>query len=70
MEKIKINNDDQNSPLTVKPRWEILLSSKLTDYGVKKEFHSAIIEKVEALLPFCLIMSFGILIAIFGKKDN
>jgi len=66
----KFFNHDNDSSLTDKPRWEILLSSKLTDYGVKKEFHPAIIQKAGELIPFCLIMSFGVLAAIFSKKDK
>jgi hypothetical protein len=70
MENSKIVDFKKDSSLTDKPRWEILLSSKLTDCGVKNEFHPAIIKKTEELLPFCLIMSLGILIAIFGKKEK
>jgi len=66
----KIVDNKENSELTIKPRWEILLSSKLTDLGVKKEFHPDIIQKTEALLPFCIIMFLGILAAIFSSKEK
>jgi hypothetical protein len=70
MEIIEKNTIKENSHLSDKPHWEILLSSKLTDLGVKKEFHPSIIQKTGELMPFCLIMFFGILVAIFGKKDK
>ena len=70
MENTEIVQVKEESSLTIKPKWEILVSSKLVDYGVKEELHGPIIKHVEGLLPFSLIMTCGILMAIFGNKEK